>query len=509
MSRAATGMIVTKTLGDGTLVYKLRFRAGGRREHVALHERRDCDCGCGGGWNERTAAVELENVLARVKAGVWRKRQPSPPPVPRGMPSFHEYASGWLQAKVDGVLGDRPINARTEADYRWRLANHLLPFFARYRLDEIDASLCLAFKTHKLREAAELRTAIESGAVLRDGHGRRLRPLGPASIRKLMDRLATILDEAVEDGHVERNPARGRRMRVKVPKPARTFLEMDELVALTDAAEEQDARYARRRHDTQPAGGSTAAKVAALWTDGLRISDIARELGLAKSTVGWHLRRMRAEGPEAYVGRRAIVATLGGSGVRVSELCDIRIRDLRLHAASGAHFRIPDAKTEAGVREVQVSPDLQEELVAHIDRLRRARISSDPDDNLFPNLRGRRMTRQRVNEILREAAELASTSLTTRGFAALPNTTPHSLRRTYISIALLANKFDVLWVMRQVGHADSKMTMDVYAQLQQRVERRHGEAFDGLVRRARERLYGSAVVDDDELPAADLADTRE
>src|SRR4051812_15852352 len=35
-------------------------------------------------------------------------------------------------------------------------------------------------------------------------------------------------------------------------------------------------------------------------------------------------------------------------------------------------------------------------------------------------------------------------------------------RRTYISIALLANRFDVLWVMSKVGHADSKMTMDVY-----------------------------------------------
>jgi len=35
------------------------------------------------------------------------------------------------------------------------------------------------------------------------------------------------------------------------------------------------------------------------------------------------------------------------------------------------------------------------------------------------------------------------------------------------------------------------MTMDVYAQLQQRVERQHGEAFDDLVRQARERLYGT------------------
>src|SRR4051794_36189301 len=168
-----------------------------------------------------------------------------------------------------------------------------------------------------------------------------------------------------------------------------------------------------------------------------------------------------------------------------------RIRDLRLHAASGAHFRIPDAKTEAGIREVQVSPDLLEEIVAYIDRLRRAGQPIDPDAHLFPNRKGRRMTRQRVGEIVRDAAKLASTHLAARGLPALPNTSPHTLRRTYISIALLANRFDVLWVMRQVGHADSHMTMDVYAQLQQRAERQHGEAFDGLVRRARERLYGT------------------
>src|SRR4051794_10281989 len=59
------------------------------------------------------------------------------------------------------------------------------------------------------------------------------------------------------------------------------------------------------------------------------------------------------------------------------------------------------------------------------------------------------------------------------------------MRRTYISIALRANGFDVKWVMGQVGHANSAMTMDVYAQLQQRVNRRHGTAFDALLRDAR------------------------
>jgi integrase len=234
----------------------------------------------------------------------------------------------------------------------------------------------------------------------------------------------------------------------------------------------------------------------------MRASDIAAELGLCKATVTDHLRRLRAEGPAAYIGRRAIVATLGGSGVRVSELCDMRIRDLRPHAISGAHFRIPDAKTEAGIRDVQVSPDLLDELVAHLDRLQRAGLPTDPDAYLFPNVRGGRMARQRANALVRDAAALASTHLVARSLPALPNTTPHTLRRTYISVALLANRFDVLWVMRQVGHADSKMTMDVYAQLQQRAERQHGEAFDALVRRARERLYGTSA-DGETAPTGD------
>ena len=98
------------------------------------------------------------------------------------------------------------------------------------------------------------------------------------------------------------------------------------------------------------------------------------------------------------------------------------------------------------------------------------------------------MDRQRASEIVRDAAKRASERLTAQGLPPLPHTTPHTLRRTYISIALLANNFDVKWVMSQVGHADSKMTMDVYAQLEQRAKRDHGANFDELVRDAREQL---------------------
>ena len=138
-----------------------------------------------------------------------------------------------------------------------------------------------------------------------------------------------------------------------------------------------------------------------------------------------------------------------------------------------------------------MSPELVEEFVSHVDRLCRAVRSTDPDAYAFPNTRGGRISRQRVGWVVGEAATRASERVSQRGLPPLPRTTHHTLRRTYISIALLANRFDVLWVMGQVGHADSKMTLDVYAQLQQRVKREHGRAFDTLVRQAREQLYGT------------------
>ncbi len=291
MPRQAFGSLDTIKLEDGTRAFRLRFPAAGKRQRVVLHERPSCECGCGGSWTERAARTELGNTLARVRAGVW---EPSEPPPRRSgepvAPTFHEYASAWLRGKVSGVLGDKSIDTNTEADYRWRLIRHLLPFFASHRIDAIDRELCLAFKAHKLQEAAELRAALAAGADLRDRRGRPARPLGPASIRKLIDTLAAILEEAVEDGLLDRNPARGKRMKVRVPKPRRTFLEMDELAALLQAAEDQErspvvAVSADARHRTRD-------RVAVLAATGMRPSAIAAELGLAKSTVTFHLSKL-------------------------------------------------------------------------------------------------------------------------------------------------------------------------------------------------------------------------
>jgi integrase len=366
-----------------------------------------------------------------------------------------------------------------------------VPYFAEHRLDEIDRRTCLDYKANKLREAGELREALDAGIQQRDKRNRRLVPLSACQIRSVVRVLAMILDEALEDELIERNPARGKRMRIRVPKPARSFLELDELAALLDAATAQDALPTFDAKDLE--GEATRARVARRLAAGRRPIDIASELGLAEATVAFHVASLGAQQSVGYLGRRAAIEILARAGVRASELCELCWRDVRLHDPKGARFYVRSSKTDAGVREVQMTPDLLQALIEHRDRLCRAGQRTGQDEHVVPNRRGRRLDRQRFREIVTQATALANEQRTKRGLPALPHITPHSLRRTYISIALLANNFDVKWVMSQVGHADSKMTLDVYAQLEQRVHRDHGRSFDRLVAGARDEAAGVAT----------------
>lgn len=492
MPPQGTGSFETRVLADGTRAFHLRVRVDGKREPLVLHERPGCVCGCGGGWDESGARTELGNILARIRAGVWERPEPPATRASVGShttaPPYAEYARWWLDAKVEGVLGERPISENTAVDYDWRLG-YSRSFFADTPIDEIDRRLCLDFKAHLLAEAQQQREALKAGADLRNRHGQRVVPLSLASIKKIIDTFASVLDEAIEDEYRETNPARSRRMRIKAPKPKRTFLEMDELAALLDAARDQDSPL-RDLAGLDLEAGSTVSQVARRAATGERPAQIAEALSLSKSTISYHLKRLDVDPGRGYVCRRAVCEILGRAGLRRTELCDLRIGRVRLHDRDGARLRIVDAKTEAGERIVELTPDLAEVVVEHIDRLRRGGMPTGPDDYLVPNTRGGRISPKRIGEIVAAASELASERLTSKGLPPLPHTTPHTLRRTYISIALLANNFDVKWVMDQVGHADSTMTMDVYAQLQQRADRSHGTSFDRLVRKARGQLAG-------------------
>jgi integrase len=260
----------------------------------------------------------------------------------------------------------------------------------------------------------------------------------------------------------------------------RTFLELDELADLLEAAEalEADGRLDER-----------VAAARAMRASGAKLQAIAERFQVTVSTASHWCRH--EVGRRRRLGWKTLVVALGYGGLRISELVELRWRFVHLGAA---RLWVADAKTETGRREVQLSPVLVEALVAHRQQLLAHGLACAPDDPVFPSQAGSHLSDDNVRaRIIRPAVARANLRREREGLPPLPAAiTPQSLRRTYISIALMVSGYDLQWVMAQVGHADSDTTTKIYEQLQKRRNRDgYGAAFDAVVARAKELLGAS------------------
>ena len=87
MAPQPRGEVVERPRRQGT-TFALRFRVAGKRQYLTLGNSWD-------GYTRRQADVELENVLADVRRGIWK------PPVGEAVavtedPTFHVFASEWM-----------------------------------------------------------------------------------------------------------------------------------------------------------------------------------------------------------------------------------------------------------------------------------------------------------------------------------------------------------------------------------------------------------------------------
>jgi Phage integrase family. len=105
---------------------------------------------------------------------------------------------------------------------------------------------------------------------------------------------------------------------------------------------------------------------------------------------------------------------------------------------------------------------------------------SGTNDIVFATGKGRRDNPSNVrNRFLAGAVKRANRELGKARHQGIGAITPHSLRRTFISL-LLATGADVPYVMAQAGHSDPKMTLGIYAQaIASKTD--HGTAVDGLI----------------------------
>ena len=154
------------------------------------------------------------------------------------------------------------------------------------------------------------------------------------------------------------------------------------------------------------------------------------------------------------------------AGPRISEAIAADRGDLDLAAG---RWRIPEAKTDAGERDVELTMFLADELREHVARMQSLGRPRGAREPMWPTRTGGRLNASNVRRrLLAEFVRRANERREAAGEMLLPQrVTPHTLRRTFASLALAAGR-DPRWVMGQLGHTDARLTLSVYAQVMQR-----------------------------------------
>lgn len=171
---------------------------------------------------------------------------------------------------------------------------------------------------------------------------------------------------------------------------------------------------------------------------------------------------------------RVLIATLAGAGLRVGEAIELEWRDINL--ATGV-LRVREAKTIAGVREIDLTPSLREELTA----LKAGTKRAGQNDLAFLTSKGTPQTRQNVRRrVLAPAIKKANKELEELGIEPIGNVSPHGLRRTFASLRAACGD-DPVYIAQQIGHEDVAFTLRTYAHAVKRRDRltgHHRQAFD-------------------------------
>jgi integrase len=174
---------------------------------------------------------------------------------------------------------------------------------------------------------------------------------------------------------------------------------------------------------------------------------------------------------------RPLVATLILAGPRISELLALRWRDVDL---ATARLQIVDSKTDAGIRTVDVSPMLLDELKTHKIGSR----YSLPDNLVFCTSVGTPHNRNNVRvRILGGAITRANKKLLKTGQLPVQDgVTNHTCRRTFASLLYEAGASPA-YVMSQMRHTSSALALEVYAKKMER-SRDTGARMDALIQGA-------------------------
>ena len=140
---------------------------------------------------------------------------------------------------------------------------------------------------------------------------------------------------------------------------------------------------------------------------------------------------------------KAMLELLYATGVRVSELVSLKVKDLNMEMGYIRCFGKGSKE-----RIVPMGETAQKALLNYLSRGRPRMLKRTVEDTLFLNHHGRKMTRQGFWQILREAA---------RRVGIQTHVTPHMLRHSFAT-HLLDHGADLRSVQEMLGHVDITTT---------------------------------------------------
>lgn len=365
------------------------------------------------------------------------------------VPKRYETASGATRWRVQFVKPDgtrstkRGFRTKTEADM-WITSNDhsrltgswVDPALGKTRVEQVGARW-LAAQTHLKAETYRVTESTWRIHIKPHWGSRQLSSIrksevqewvagfeqGPSTAKRALQCLAQILDVAVDDGMLAKNPARGIKQ-PKKPPPRLVYLSMEQVRRLADECSHR------------------SEVVWLLATTGMRWSELAglkvKDLDLDGRRI--HLQRA-AVTVEAHDGkpRQIVVDTLKGHENRKIAaprfVCNMLAEVIE---GKGAEDWVWEKAAGGPMWKLGEGDWYYEAL----DRLRRP-----------PNMREAERDLRAKPERLKERRD-----------ARFPRVTPHGLRHVAASL-LVGSGAHVKVVQKQLGHSSAAMTLDTYADL--------------------------------------------
>ncbi len=446
MPRPLTGRIIERRLTDGRLAFDVKIR------------ERQVLVGYAPEWERKRVAHLLRTVLvprATLNEAWWEELAG---PTARERDRDRTVTVREAASEYVGRLQSQYSNVATLNAYISPVMKHIGPFFAyegarERRVDEITGTLVSSFTATKMAERELLSNLAATLAEL-DGEDR----CEPGRLRELLDSEAEwdlLVRFGQRGGRLPLSQALGARDRGRISLSSRGLSnnEINRCLArLRDILELAREEFGVEIGDPTRKRGLPRRDPPGSWLLPIQLQavfDAADELD-----------QRRNGGPDyRSLGRRTLVELLGLGGPRVSEVGNGRWQDLHLDG-DAPHFRIREAKTSAGRRDLRLHP-----VVCASLRARRDQLDPRGNDYIFATATGNRRDRNSIRtRMLEPVVARARDFLVARSLPPLPErVTAHTFRRTYLTYLAWAG-VPLRRAMSQAGHKDAKLTLQIYQQ---------------------------------------------